>query len=100
MVEDPSDPIVPGQGMELISEMIVKHVPAPPGDVDASLQLQVNTIDYSPYLGRLGIGGIANGTLRLNENIVVARRDGSIKPVRISKIFSFIGDEKVPVDMA
>ncbi|XCN72114.1 MAG: translational GTPase TypA [Candidatus Electrothrix aestuarii] len=100
MVEDPSDPIVPGQGMELISEMIVKHVPPPPGDTEAPLQLQINTIDYSPYLGRLGIGRIANGTLRLNENIVVARRDGSIKPVRISKIFNFIGDEKMPVDMA
>ncbi|MCI5211535.1 MAG: GTP-binding protein, partial [Candidatus Electrothrix sp. ATG2] len=100
MVEEPDDPIVPGQGMELISEMIVKNVPPPPGDSEAPLQLQINTIDYSPYLGRLGIGRLTNGTLRLNENIVVARRDGSINPVRISKIFSFIGDEKVPVDTA
>jgi len=100
MVEDPHDPIVPGQGMELISEMIVNHVPPPPGDINAPLQLQINTIDYSPYLGRLGIGRVANGTLRLNENIVVYRRDGSVKPVRISKIFGFVGDEQVPVDTA
>ncbi|MCI5124177.1 MAG: translational GTPase TypA [Candidatus Electrothrix sp. AR5] len=100
MVKEPHDPIVPGQGMELISEMIVKHVPPPPGDVNAPLQLQINTIDYSPYLGRLGIGRLANGTMRLNENIVVARRDGTIKPVRISKIFGFVGDAQVPVDSA
>ncbi|MCI5116510.1 MAG: translational GTPase TypA [Candidatus Electrothrix sp. LOE1_4_5] len=100
MVKDPDDPIVPGQGMELISEMIVQHVPPPPGDQNAPLQFQINTIDYSPYLGRLGIGRLANGTLRLNENIVVARRDGSIKPVRITKIFGFVGDEQVPVDSA
>ena len=100
MVKDPDDPIVPDQGMELISEMIVQHVPPPPGDQEAPLQLQINTIDYSPYLGRLGIGRLANGTLRLNENIVVARRDGSIKPVRITKIFGFVGDEQVPVDSA
>ncbi|MCI5225014.1 MAG: translational GTPase TypA, partial [Candidatus Electrothrix sp. AR4] len=100
MVTDPDDPIVPGQGMELISEMIVNHVPPPAGDPEAPLQLQINTIDYSPYLGRLGIGRLVNGTLRLNESIVVARRDGSVKPVRINKIFSFIGDEQVPVDNA
>ncbi|MCI5160919.1 MAG: GTP-binding protein [Candidatus Electrothrix sp. AX5] len=100
MVKDPHDPIVPGQGMDLISEMIVNHVPPPPGDINAPLQLQINTIDYSPYLGRMGIGRVANGTLRLNESIVVYRRDGSVKPVRISKIFGFVGDVQVPMDAA
>jgi len=100
MVADPSDPVVPGKGMELISEMIVNHVPPPAGDPAAPLQLQVNTIDYSPYLGRLGIGRLVNGTLRLNDSIVVARRDGSIKPVRINKIFGFTGDQQVPLKMA
>ncbi|MGX9728780.1 MAG: translational GTPase TypA [Candidatus Electronema sp. VV] len=100
MVADHHEPLVPGQGMDLISEMIIKHVPPPAGQPDAPLQLQINTIDYSPYLGRLGIGKVVNGTLRLNDNIVVARRDGSIKPVRISKIFGFAGSEKVPVDSA
>ncbi len=100
MVADHTDPIVPGQGMDLISQMIVDHVPAPLGAIDAPLQLQINTIDYSPYLGRLGIGRLVNGTLRLNDSIVVARRDGSVKPVRINKIFSFVGDQQVPVDIA
>ncbi len=100
MVADPSEEAVPGKGMDLISEMIVNHVPPPAGDPDAPLQLQINTIDYSPYLGRLGIGRLVNGQLKINDNIAVARRDGSVKPIRINKIFSFVGDQQVPVDDA
>jgi len=100
MIADHNETPVPGTGMDLISEMIVNHVPPPAGDVNASLQLQVNTIDYSPYLGRLGIGKLVNGRLSLNDNVVVARRDGSIKPVRINKIFTFEADRQVPVESA
>lgn len=100
MVADHNETPVPGKGMDLISEMIVQHVPPPAGDIAAPLQLQINTIDYSPYLGRLGIGKLVNGTLNINDNIVVARRDGSIKPVRISKIFTFEGDQQVPAEHA
>ncbi len=97
---DPADPIENGGNMKHISDMIVEHIPAPVGSVDASLQMQVGTIDYSPYLGRLGIGKVVNGAMRLNQPIVVARRDGTIKPVRISKIFRFESDAKVAVDSA
>ena len=100
MVADPTDPAVPGEGMELISEMIVNHVPPPAGDRTAPLQLQINTIDYSPYLGRLGIGRLVNGALHINDSIVVARRDGSINPVRINKIFGFTGDQQVSQESA
>jgi len=70
------------------------------GSPDEPLQMQVGTIDYSPYLGRLGIGKVVNGTMQINQPIVVARRDGSIKPVRISKIFCFESDGKVAVESA
>ncbi len=100
MIADPEDTPVPGIGMDLISEMIVKHVPPPSGEPDAPLQLQINTIDYSPYLGRLGIGKVVNGSMNINDKVVVARRDGSIKPVRITKIFGFAGDRQVPLDVA
>lgn len=93
-------PVTAETGMRAISEMIVAHVPPPSGSPDAPLQLQVNTIDYSPYLGRLGIGKLVNGHLDLRTSLVVARRDGSITPVRINKIFGFRGDQKVPVDSA
>lgn len=88
------------QAMSHISDMIIEHVPAPDGLPEAPLQMQVGTIDYSPYLGRLGIGKVVNGTMSINQPIVVARRDGTIKPVRVSKIFCFESDGKVAVDSA
>jgi GTP-binding protein len=97
---DPEDPVSNGGSMVHISQMIVDHTPAPTGSSDEPLQMQVGTIDYSPYLGRLGIGKVVNGTMRLNQPIVVARRDGSIKPVRISKIFRFECDAKIAVEEA
>jgi GTP-binding protein len=100
MVADPGDTPVIGEGWDLISEMIMKHVPPPAGDPQAPLQLQINTIDYSPYLGRLGIGKLVNGQLNINDNVVVARRDGSIKPIRISKIFTFDADQQIPAESA
>ena len=97
---DPGDPVEDGGSMHHVSQMIIDHTPAPSGSPDEPLQMQVGTIDYSPYLGRLGIGKVVNGTMQINQPIVVARRDGSIKPVRISKIFRFESDGKIAVDSA
>ncbi len=97
---DPNDPVENGGSMAIISEMIIKTIPPPAGDIDSPLQMQVGTIDYSPYLGRLGIGKVVNGTMEINQPIAVARRDGSIKPVRISKIYRFERDAKVSIDRA
>ncbi len=99
-IKEHTDPVVDGGNMDVISQVITEHIPAPSGSVDAPLQMQVGTIDYSPYLGRLGIGKVVNGTMSINQPIVVARRDGSIKPVRISKIYRFTSDEKVSIDSA
>jgi GTP-binding protein len=99
-VKAPDVPAVDADGMHVISEMIIEHVPPPGGEAEKPLQLQINTIDYSPYLGRIGIGRLANGRISINSNVVVARRDGSIKPVRITKIFGFAGDRKVPLESA
>jgi GTP-binding protein len=88
------------RSMDLVSQSIIKNVPPPSGRSEASLQLQVNTIDYSPYLGRLGIGKVVNGTLNINKNIVVAKRDASLIPARITKIFRFECDRKVAVTSA
>jgi len=97
---DPEDTVEDGGSMHHVSQMIIDHTPAPSGSPGEPLQMQVGTIDYSPYLGRLGIGKVVNGTMQINQPIVVARRDGSIKPVRISKIFRFESDGKVAVDSA
>ncbi len=97
---DPDDAKTKTMNMDVISQMIIDHIPAPKGSIDAPLQMQVGTIDYSPYLGRMGIGKVVNGTMSINQPIVVARRDGSIKPVRISKIFRFRADDKEAVETA
>ncbi len=97
---EPEDQIENGGSMVHVSQMIVDHIPAPAGSSEEPLQMQVGTIDYSPYLGRLGIGKVLNGAMHLNQPIVVARRDGTVKPVRISKIFKFQCDEKIAVESA
>jgi GTP-binding protein len=98
-INDAEDPI-DGASMNPLFEKIIDFIPPPAGDPNEILQLQVNTIDYSPYLGKLGIGKVVNGTININQNIVVAKRDGSFAPVRITKIFKFALDEKIPVEKA
>ncbi|MBW2739009.1 MAG: translational GTPase TypA [Deltaproteobacteria bacterium] len=98
-INDPDDPI-DGASMVPLIEKIIAYIPQPAGDPQAVLQLQVNTIDYSAYLGKLGIGRVVNGTMNINQNIAVAKRDGSLAPARITKIFRFEGDQKVSVETA
>ncbi len=100
VLSDPDAPIPEEGGMRVLSDMIVAHVPPPSGSPEKPLQLQINTIDYSPYLGRLGIGRVSNGRLDLHTPLAVVRRDGSVSPVRINKIFVFDGDRKIPAEQA
>ena len=94
------DPINGETDMAPVSEMIVQHVPPPKGDRKAPLQLQINTIDYSPYLGRLGIGKLVNGRIGINDSVAMVHRDTTITPARITKIYRFAGDQKEPVQYA
>ena len=98
-LDDPDDPIDDASMVPLF-EKIITHIPPPAGDPQAALQLQVNTIDYSPYLGKLGIGKVVNGSVSINQNIAVTKRDGSLTPVRITKIFRFERDQKIPIKAA
>ena len=83
-----------------LCELIIKRIPPPPGSPDDPLQVMVSSLDYSPYLGRLGIGKITGGTLNINKEIVVAMTDGSIKPARITNVFRFEVNQKVAVTSA
>jgi GTP-binding protein len=90
----------PQLSMEPLFEKIISHIPAPVGDSNAPLQMLVSSIEYSPYLGRLGIGKITGGTLNINKEIVVARRDGTLAPARITKVYRFEGAKKSVTDIA
>jgi GTP-binding protein len=94
------EPVAEGNSMAPLYDKIISHIPAPKGSPDAPLQMHVSSIDYSPYLGRLGIGKITGGCLNINKDIVVARRDGSLVPTRITKLYRFEGNQKVPIEEA
>jgi GTP-binding protein len=81
--------------LEPLFESIVRHIPGPSGDPDASLQLLVANLDYSEYLGRLAIGRVFNGTIRIGADVGIAKLDGSLEKTRITKLYSFEGLKRV-----
>ena len=81
--------------LEPLFESILKYIPAPTGDPDATLQLLVANLDYSDYLGRLAIGRVFSGVLNLGEEVSICKLDGSIQKTRITKLFSFEGLKRV-----
>jgi GTP-binding protein len=86
--------------MVALIETIVSHVPPPSGDPGGPLQLQVSSIDYSAFLGRLGIGKITSGVLRVGQAVVVADRTGNLVPAAISQLYRFEGNRKVSAAQA
>ena len=91
-----------GTDMRPLFETIIKHIPAPTGDPDADTQVLISTIDYNEYVGRIGVGKVENGSIRVNQDVVlVNHHDPSIyKKERISKLYEFSGLEKIDVKEA
>lgn len=83
-------------------ETIIDYIPAPTGDPDANTQVLISTIDYNEYVGRIGIGKVDNGCLKINQDAVVvnAHEPDKKKKVRISKLYEFDGLNKVEVKEA
>lgn len=96
------DPAVKGTDMKPLFETILSHVPAPEGDSEAPLQVLISTIDYNEYVGRIGIGKVSNGTIRVNgEVMLVNHHDESKKQrVKVTKLYEFDGLNKVEVESA
>jgi GTP-binding protein len=88
------------ENLQPLFEAIMKHIPAPKGDPDATLQLLVANLDYSDYLGRLAIGRVFNGTLRNGDEVAICKLDGSIHKTRITKLYSFEGLKRVDETIA
>ncbi|MGA3241847.1 MAG: translational GTPase TypA [Bryobacteraceae bacterium] len=81
-------------------ESILLNIPPPVGDPDGVFQMLIANLDYSDYLGRLGIGRVFNGTLHRGDDVAIAKRDGSLEKTRITKLYSFEGLKRVDETVA
>ncbi len=88
-LDDPSNDLRP------LFDAILEHIPAPAGDPDGTLQMLIANLDYSDYLGRLGIGRVFNGRLCYGDTVGIAKRDGSLQATKITKLYSFEGLKRV-----
>jgi len=90
------------KNMEPLFETIVNYIPAPEGDPDKDTQVLISTIDYNEYVGRIGVGKVDNGKLKVNQDVVIVNHhDPDFKKrVKISKLYEFEGLEKVEVSEA
>ena len=96
----PGNGNLPTEDLEPLFETILKRIPGPSYEEGAPLQAHVTNLDASPFLGRLALLRIHNGTLRKGENVGLARHDGTIKPVRVTELLRTEGLERVPTDSA
>ncbi len=90
------------ESMEPLFETILKYIPAPTGDPEAPTQELISTIDYNEYVGRIGVGKVENGTIRVNQEVVLCNHHDpdKMKKVKISKLYEFDGLNKVEVKEA
>ncbi|HHU73592.1 MAG TPA: translational GTPase TypA [Clostridiales bacterium] len=88
--------------MNPLFETILKHIPAPSGDSEKSTQVLISTIDYNEYVGRIGIGKVDNGTIKVNQEVVLvnAHEPEKLEKVKISKLYEFDGLKRVEVNQA
>ena len=88
------------KNFEPLFETIIKHVPHPSGSAQNPLQLQVFTLDYDNYVGKIGIARIFNGTVKKNETVMLAKADGEQLRGRVSKLIGFHGLERIDINEA
>src|ERR1700759_4563653 len=87
----------PGTDLQPLFETILTALPPAPGDAKGPLQIQVTNLDYSDYLGRLGIARVFNGTLKTGDEVYISKLDGKLEKTRITKLFSFSGLKRTDI---
>ncbi len=90
----------PGDTLRPLFQAIIDHMPPPRGNPEAPLQMLVANLDSSDYLGRIAIGRIFNGTVKLNDPIAVLKHDGEAKDTKVTKLFAFDGLKRVEIEQA
>lgn len=86
-----AEPHQTGKDMYPLFKMIKDEIPVPSGDPNAPLQIQMNTLDYDDYVGRIGIGRVSNGTIRAGQMVSICKTDGQCEQVKIGKLWTYEG---------
>src|SRR5438093_2258434 len=95
-----SDPAVPGEDLRPLFEAVVEHVPPPRGSPTAPLQLLVATLDSSDYLGRIAIGRIFNGRVKIGDPVAVCKLNAAVQDTKVTKLYAFDGLKRVEITEA
>ena len=94
------DPADQEENMQSLFESIVEHIPAPVDNREEPLQFQTALLDYNDYVGRIGIGRVFRGTMKVGQEVALMKLDGSVKKFRVTKIFGFSGLKRVEINEA
>jgi GTP-binding protein len=94
------DPDKQDEDMTALFEAIIKHIPAPVDNSEEPLQFQVSLLDYNDYVGRIGIGRIFRGTMKVGQQVALMKLDGSVKQFRVTKMFGFFGLKRMEIEEA
>lgn len=94
------DPADQEENMQVLYDAIVEHIPAPIDNREEPLQFQVALLDYNEYVGRIGIGRVFRGTIKVGQSVALMKLDGTVKNFRVTKLFGFFGLKKVEIQEA
>ncbi len=94
------DPADQSETMDPIFDTILEEIPAPVDNSEEGLQFQVSLLDYNDYVGRIGIGRVFRGTIRVGDQVTLMKLDGTEKNFRVTKLFGFLGLERVEINEA
>jgi GTP-binding protein len=94
------DPDQQDENMTALFDSILEHIPAPVDNSDEPLQFQVALLDYNDYIGRIGIGRVFRGKIKVGQQVALMKLDGSVKKFRVTKLFGFHGLKRVEIEEA
>src|SRR5437764_13952182 len=94
------DPATPGRDLQPLFDAVVEHVPPPRGNPDGPLQILVANLDSSDYIGRIAIGRIFNGRVKIGDAVVICKLDSAVHPTKVTKLYAFDGLKRIDIQEA